>query len=159
MSTSVNKRRTVIVSSLLTLAMATAAIAGGLPGRFAAQRAAPPTAAALGLDATQTLAYADLQRQQRAFREAAHASIGTLLQDARVELSSNDADLTALSSEVDQTLIAIVMENRGLKRERMAFYQSLNTDQKSRVHAALLQRLERLQRLHAAVGDFLIEQP
>ncbi len=151
--------RRLIVSSVLALAIAGAAMAGGLPQRFAAQRAAPPSAKELGLDAAQTAAYQDLQDSQRAFREAAHASIGTLMADAETELSAEHVDLAALSANVDRTLFAIVMENRGLKRERMAFYQTLNEAQKARVHAALLLRVERMQRLHAALADFVVDQP
>ena len=153
------RRRTLVLSSLLALAIAGAAVAGGLPARLAGQRFAPPTAKELGLDAAQSSAYAELQARQRAFRRAAHASLGNLIADAEAELSAEQVDLAALSSEVDRTLFAIVMENRGLKSERMAFYQSLDEAQKARVHVALRQRVERMQRLHAVLGDLMIDPP
>lgn len=153
------KRRHLILSAMLSVAVTGAALASGLPGRLLAHRVGLPSAATLGLDATQTTVYAGLQNHQRAFRRATYAAIGSLLDDAHVELSSDSVDIAALSAEVDRTLLAIVIESRSLKNERINFYQSLNGEQKARVNAALLQRLERLQRAHAALGDFLIEQP
>lgn len=152
------KRRTLLISGLIALGIAGSAVAGGLHARWMARQAMAPTAQSLGLDANQSAAFNELQERQGEFRRAAHAAIGTLIADAHDELSKDSADLAVLSAEVDRTLLALVIENRSLKTERMAFYQTLTPQQKSQLHQAMLERVERLQRLHATIGDFLQER-
>lgn len=153
------KRRTLMFSALIALGVAGSAVAGELHARWMARQTAQPSAQSLHLDTRQTQTFNDLQARQRAFRQAAYAAIGDLLVDAHSELASNAGDLPALSAEVDRTLVALVAEQHSLKSQRMAFYQSLDSEQQAAVQQALLQRVERLQRLHAAVGDFLQTQP
>lgn len=152
------KRRTLWISGLICLGIASSAWAGGLHTRWMARHALQPTAQSLGLDAAQSRAYSDLQGRQLAFRRAAHATIGSLIDTAHDELSKDSVDLSGLLAEVDRTLLALLIENRNLKAERMDFYQTLTPEQKSKANRALLQRIERLQRLHAAIGDLLQEQ-
>ncbi len=151
------KRRTLILSSLIALSIAGSAVAGGLHARWSARQALHPSAQSLGLNATQTATFDELQVRQREFRRAAHETVGMLMADVHSELSGDSVDLASVAAEVERTLFTLVVENRSLKTERMAFYQTLNPEQKAQVHRALLQRIARLQRLHAAVGDFLHE--
>lgn len=82
-----------------------------------------------------------------------------LIDTAQDELSQPEADLGALASQAEATLQPLVFEARALRQSRLDFYDSLNADQQAEVRAWMQRRLERAERLHGVVGDFLNDTP
>jgi hypothetical protein len=148
-------RSSFLLAATLCAALVGAAYAQGLGGRLAAWRG--DAIALSGLSAQQSSAFTDLQARQRAFRRAAHAEFGQLLDSAQTELAQPDADLRALSQDTTRTLSALALEAAALRQERLAFYESLNPAQQAEARAMLQRRLARLQHVHALIGDVLAD--
>lgn len=150
------KRRSLLISAALCAVLAGTAYAQGVGGRLAGWRA-QQAAQISGLSVEQQAAFTDLRQRQQAFRDAAHAEVGALMAQAQTELARPDADLRALSAETSRTLVALAIEANGLRQARLGFYESLDAEQQAQVRALLQKRLERMQRVHALIGDFLAD--
>lgn len=151
--------RNLLLLSLVGLAVAGGVLAQSLPIRWRTASLPPLSAQELGLDQTQAERLLQLQARQRAYRLAAYDTLGGLLRDARGELDQKEPQLQAISAEFEQTVIALALEHRSLKADRMAFYQSLQADQQARVQDHLRQRLDRLQQLHTRLGLWIAQTP
>ncbi len=153
------RSRRLLWSGLIGLVVAGGVLAGSQAERWRGMRLPPMTAQELGLDQAQADRLLELQSRQRAYRLAAYDTVGGLLRDARVELDAPEPLLNSISVEFEQTVMALALEQRSLKAERMAFYQSLDADQQARVHAHLRQQLDRLEHLHARLGSWIAQTP
>ena len=150
------KRRSLLVSAALCAVLAGTAYAQGLGGRLGGWHA-PQVQRISGLSVEQQAAFEQLRQRQQAFRVAAHEEVGALLTQAQAELAQPDADLRALNAETSRTLAALAIEANGLRQARLGFYESLDAEQQAQARAFLQQRLSRLQRMHALIGDFLAD--
>lgn len=144
---------------LAALVMAGSVLASGLPARWRPAALPAISAEALGLDPAGAAELARLQSRQQAFRIAAYDTLGSLLKEARSELANPEPQLQALSTEVDQALLALALEHRAMKAERMMFYQSLDAGQQALVHERLRQPLDRLEQLHTSLAPWLAQTP
>ena len=150
------KRSSVVIAIVLTAALVGTVYAQGLGGRLLGARPPAPIQI-VGLSAAQQLTFHELQQRQQAFRRAAHDEVGDLIDAAQAELDAPQADLHGLSQQTTRTLAALALEANALREARLAFYDSLNAQQQAAIRAHMQQRLARLERLHALVGDFLVD--
>lgn len=114
-------------------------------------RAQAPTAQELGLDASQKAAWERIQAQTLAFRKAILSSIEAELADTKVALADPRADLRVISAEYQSIAVAAVMEQRNLREQRLAFYDSLNPAQQAQVRAYLIEAVEQAERALRAI--------
>lgn len=112
-----------------------------------------------GLDAAQQAQLVALRAQVRQGRQAAHAGAGELIEHARAELAKPDADLRMLGAHAESVLLPILIDARANREARIAFYESLDATQQAEVRTWLQHRLDRAERIHALVGDFLADAP
>lgn len=155
------KTRSLVLVGLSTLALAVTGVSLAQQQSFGARWLERQEAALsrLDLDAAQRAQLDELLADQRAFRHAAHTEIGTLLEQTQSDLRAPDADLHQISANVDRALFALIAEGRGLRNQRMAFYDNLSPEQQAEVRALLADRLDRAKRLHAVVGDLIDQAP
>lgn len=142
-----------------TALMVSAAVAMAAVPRPAAWRDAARGPQISGLSAAQQVVLTDIRTQTQAQRRDAHARIGALIDTAQDELSQPEADLGALASQAEATLLPLVFEARVLRQSRLDFYNTLNADQQAEVRDWMQRRLERAERVHAVIGDFLNDNP
>ncbi len=145
--------------ALVALVMAGGVLAAGLPARWRAAALPPISAEALGLDPASSAQLARLQSRQQAFRIAAYDTLGSLLNEARSELANPQPQLPALSADIDQALLALALEHRAMRAERMQFYESLDAGQQALVHERLRLRLDHLEQLHSSLAPWLAQAP
>lgn len=150
------KRSSLVTAIALSAVLLGSAYAQGLGGRLLAGRAAPVVQVA-GLSAAQQLTLQDLQQRQLAFRRAAHDEVGSLIDAAQNELADPQADLRSLSQQTTRTFAALALEANSLREARLAFYETLDAEQQAAIREHLQRRLARLERVHALVGDFLVD--
>lgn len=133
--------------ALMTLAvvagLSTASIAVAGPW-FGPQPA--PSAAELGLDATQTAEWQAIQADAKALRRATLDQVEAELGDARQSLASPSADLRAVGAEFQAIALGFLMEQRQLRDRRLAFYNDLNPAQQAQVRSFLIAECERAER-------------
>lgn len=151
--------RLLVSLGLAALVMAGSVLAAGLPARWRTAALPPISAEALGLDPASSAELARLQSRQQAFRIAAYDTLGSLLSEARSELANPQPQLPALSADIDQALLALALEHRAMRAERMQFYQSLDAGQQALVHERLRQRLDHLAQLHSRLAPWLAQAP
>jgi Spy/CpxP family protein refolding chaperone len=142
-----------------TVLMVSAAVAMAAVPRPLAWRDTARGPQISGLSAAQHATLTNLHTQTLSQRRDAHARIGALIETARDELSHPDADLAALSSQAEATLLPLILEARVQRQSKLDFYNTLNPSQQAEVRAWLQRRLGRVERLHAVTGDFLNDNP
>lgn len=143
------------IGSTLLVSAAIAA-AAPRPGAWLAAVRAPQIS---GLSPAQQATFDALRRTTQAQHRAAHAEVGALIGAAREELARPDADLAALSAQAESTLLPLVLEARARRAEGLAFYDGLGPEQQAQLRTWMSQRLARIERLHAVVGDVFNEYP
>lgn len=155
------KTRSLVLVGLSALALAMTGVTVAQQQSFGARWLQRQEAALsrLDLDAAQRTQLDQLLADQRAFRQAAHTEIGTLLDQTQADLRAPDADMHQIAANVDRALFALVIEGRGLRNQRMAFYDGLSPEQQAEVRSLLADRLDRAKRLHAFVGDLIEQAP
>lgn len=109
-------------------------------------RPTPPTAAELGLSATQTGEWQAIQADAKALRESTLQSVQAELADTKSALASPNADLRAIGTGYQSIALTALMEQRQLRDRRLAFYDSLNPDQQAQVREYLIVMTERAER-------------
>ncbi|AVP97976.1 hypothetical protein C7S18_12530 [Ahniella affigens] len=155
------KTRSLVLVGLSALALAVTGVSLAQQQSFGARWLERQEAALsrLDLDAAQRTQLDQLLADQRAFRLAAHSEIGTLIDQTQSDLRAPDADLHQIAANADRALFALLAEGRGLRNQRMAFYDSLSPEQQAEVRSMLANRLDRAKRLHAFVGDLIDQAP
>lgn len=141
-----------------SLLVSAAIVAAAVPshGAWLAAARGPQIA---GLTPAQQATLDELRRTTWAQHRAVHAEVGALIDSAHQELERPDADLAALSTQAEASLVPLVLDARARRAERLAFYDSLAPEQQAQVRDWMKQRLARVERLHAVIGDFLDESP
>ncbi len=115
-------------------------------------RAQAPSAQELGLDASQQAAWEQIQAQTLAFRKATLSSIAAELADTRVALANPGVDLRAIGADYQTIALTALMEQRQLRDQRLAFYDSLNPAQQAQVRAFLIEATEQAERALRAIA-------
>lgn len=133
-----------------SLAGATCAVCTATPRH---QAMAPPSAAELGLDGADAPRWNALRDQTIDARVTALATALREKDALRGLLAANAPDLDAYEREIEQAIDGHVAAERDLRRQKLAFYDSLAPDQQAKVRAAMLDRLNRLERLRQAWLD------
>lgn len=106
----------------------------------------PPSAAELGLNATQTAEWEAIQVDAKALRQTTLAEVESELGDAKQSLADPNADLRAVGAEFQAIAIGFLMEQRQLRDRRLAFYNGLNPSQQAQVREFLIGEIERAER-------------
>jgi len=107
----------------------------------------------LALDADQTAAWQTLSRQRMEFRLGVRMDFVATKERAKSELANPNANLHALVEGIHQTVDHDVARHRALQQAQLAFYDTLDADQQSKVRARLLDRIERFE----GIRDNLLE--
>lgn len=140
-------RKSVLALTLVaSLAGAHHAVAGPFFNRLQA-----PTAAELGLDASQTAAWNQIQAQTQTFRKTTLASIEAELAETKVALADPNVDLRAVGLDYQSIALNALTTQRQLREQRLAFYNNLNPGQQAQVRAFLIGVTERTERAIRAV--------
>ncbi|MCB1602086.1 MAG: Spy/CpxP family protein refolding chaperone [Lysobacterales bacterium] len=141
-------RRSLLALTLVAgLTSAHHAVAGPFFNRVQA-----PSAQELGLDASQQAAWEQIQAQTLAFRKATLSSIEAELAETRVALADPDVDLRAIGADYQTIALTALMEQRQLRDQRLAFYDSLNPSQQAQVRGFLIQATEQAERALQAIA-------
>jgi Spy/CpxP family protein refolding chaperone len=114
---------------------------------------APPSAAELGLAGADATRWNALRDQSIDARQSTRATVLHETDALRTLLASSAPDLDAYEREVEQAIDSHVAAERELRRQKLAFYDSLAPDQQAKLRAALLDRLNRVERLRQAWLD------
>jgi len=133
-----------------SLACATCAVCTATPR---GQAMAPPSAAELGLAGADATRWNALRDQTIDARETTRATVLREVDTLRALLASSAPDLDAYEREIEQAVDSHVAAERDLRRKKLAFYDSLAPDEQAKVRAAMLDRLNRLERLRQAWLD------
>jgi hypothetical protein len=114
-------------------------------------RAQPPTAAELGLDASQTAAWNQIQTQALDLRKSTLAALEVELAQTRVALADPQVDLRAIGAAYQSIALGALMEQRQLRDQRLAFYNSLTPSQQAQVREFLIRATEAAERAIRAI--------
>lgn len=137
------------------LAVALAGTIAGSAGAAAAlprlHALTPPDAAEVGLAGNEAMQWNALRDETIAFRDAARQRLRTGTDQLHALLASPAPDLDAFGHQADAEVDARIAGFRALRDRKLAFYDALAPDQQARMRAAFSTRLERLERLRAAV--------
>lgn len=136
-----------IRKTLLALALV-AGIAGAgqaVAGPFI-NRPTPPSAAELGLDASQTAEWKAIQAEALALRQDTLMQVKLELAETRAALAEPGVDLRAIGQGYQSIALTALMEQRQLRDRRLAFYQQLNPQQQAQVREFLIEVTERAER-------------
>lgn len=147
---------------MIIKAVHTLSIAGLLAGATFAtcaavphfRTAAPPTAEEIGLAGAAATQWTTLRDQSIDLRDSARATALHEIDKLRTLLAADAPDLDAFDREIEQAIDSHTAAARALRQRKLAFYDGLAPDQKARVRAAMLERLDRLERLRSALLDF-----
>ena len=134
-----------------SLFVAAAAFAGTTVQR--ARAFDPPTSEQFGLSGDYATRWNALREQTIALRETARSSTQQRLDMLHQLLSSNAPDLDSFSRDAQQQADNLLIQARALKAQKLALYDSLPAAQQAQVRAMLLNRVERLQHLRAALAE------
>lgn len=141
--------RTLLMSG--ALAGATCATCGAVGSHW--KGSAPPTAEELGLSGASATQWSTLRDQTIDLRDAGRSALLQEVDKARTVLASDAPDLDAFDRELEQAIDTHAAAARALRQRKLAFYDGLAPDQQAKVRAAMLDRLNRLERLRAAFMD------
>lgn len=141
--------RTLLMSG--ALAGATCATCGAVGSHW--KGTAPPTAEDLGLSGVSATQWTTLRDQTIDLRDSGRSALMHEFDKARAVLGSDAPDLDAFDRELEQALDAHAAAARALRQRKLAFYDGLAPDQQAKVRAVLLDRLNRLERIRAALMD------
>lgn len=119
---------------------------------------APPTAEQIGLAGAAATQWTTLREQSIDLRDSARATTLHEIDKLRTLLAADAPDLDAFDREIEQAIDSHAAAARVLRQRKLAFYDGLAPDQKAKVRAAMLERLDRLERLRSALLDF-VNQP
>ena len=142
--------------------LAAAALTGAAALAAAAPRVRPfdpPTAEQLGLSGAAAAQWSGLRTQTISLRDAARGAARQRLDALRQLLASAAPDLDAFSRASEQQIDAHIAQARALKAQQLALYDSLPASQRAQVRAVMLQRLDRLQHLRAALAELAEAAP
>lgn len=141
-----------IRKSLLALVLigGLAAASGAVAGPFFG-RPQPPTAAALGLNPAQASQWQAIQSQAQSLRQTTLKQVASELGDAKLALAAPNADLRAIGAGFQTIAIDFLSEQRQVRDQRLAFYDSLNPAQQAQVRDFLIEQIERAERALRAV--------
>lgn len=135
-------RKTLLALALVAgLASTGHAVAGPFFNRPTA-----PTAAELGLSATQASEWQAIAADAKSLRESTLQSVEAELAETQSALASPNADLRAIGADYQSIALTALMEQRQLRDRRLAFYDSLNPTQQAQVRAYLIAMAERAER-------------
>lgn len=132
-----------------SLAGATCAVCTATPR----QAMTPPSATELGLGGADATRWNALRDQTLDARDTTRATVLREVDTLRRLLASDAPDLDAYEREIEQAIDSHVAAERDLRQRKLAFYDGLAPDQKAKVRAAMLDRLNRLERLRQAWLD------
>lgn len=135
---------------VLALVAGLAGSSGVLAGPFL-PRPTPPTASELGLDAEQAAEWQAIQTDAQALRQATLQQLKIELEHTQAALADPEADLAAIGQEYQAIALAALLEQRELRKRRLAFYDSLDPAQQAQVRAFLLELSERAERAIRAI--------
>jgi Spy/CpxP family protein refolding chaperone len=133
-----------------SLAGATCAVCTATPR---ARELAPPSAAELGLAGADATRWNALRDETIDARTSTRAAVLRETDTLRTLLASNAPDLDAYEREIEHAIDGHVAAERELRQKKLAFYDSLAPDQQAKLRAAMLDRLNRLERLRQAWLD------
>jgi hypothetical protein len=137
----------------LTLIAGLAGTGHAVAGPFF-NRVQAPTAAELGLDASQAAAWEQIQIDTRVFRQSTLQSVKAELVDTKTALNDPAVDLRAIGTDYQSIALTALMEQRQLRDRRLAFYDSLNPGQQAQVREFLIEAVDRAERAIRAVEVF-----
>jgi Spy/CpxP family protein refolding chaperone len=135
---------------VLALVAGLAGSSGILAGPFL-HRPTPPTASELGLDAEQAAEWQAIQTDAQALRQATLQQLKIELEHTRAALADPEANLAAIGQEYQAIALAALLEQRELRKRRLAFYDSLDPAQQAQVRAFLIELSERAERAIGAI--------
>lgn len=116
------------------------ALSGAGPGMGRRQ---PPSAEQLGLTPAQAAEWRAIRTDAKALRSAMLDQLEAELTAASATLARPDADLPEIRSGFEAIAQVFVSEKQQLKARRMAFYQSLNAEQQTKVREWMAREAER----------------
>jgi Spy/CpxP family protein refolding chaperone len=136
-----------IRNTLLALALVASLAGAGhaVAGPFL-NRPTPPSAAELGLDATQAAQWQAIQADARALHQDMLMQVKLELAETREALAEPDVDLRAIGQNYQSIALTVLMEQRQLRDRRLAFYNGLDPQQQAQVRAFLIEVTERAER-------------
>jgi hypothetical protein len=100
-----------------------------------------------------------LRTQTLALRDAVRAATQQRLDTLHQLLSGSAPDLDGFSRDAQQQADGFIAQSRALKAQKLAFYDSLAPAQQAQVRAVMLERLDRLEHLRAALADLAEATP
>lgn len=155
-----NSRTKVLSFTALGLAVALAAgTALSAPQHLArVGTLVPPTAASLGLQGEHALRWDALRSETIALRRLAREEAARGAHELRLLLQQPDPDLRVYSVRAQQRVDAYVAESRALRERQLALYESLGPAEKQRVRVALIERLDRLDRIRGMLGPLVASE-
>jgi len=106
-------------------------------------RRQPPSAEQLGLTPAQAAEWQAIRTDAKALRSAMLDQLEAELTAASATLARPDADLPEIRSGFEAIAQVFVSEKQQLKARRMAFYQSLNAEQQTKVRVWMAREAER----------------
>jgi Spy/CpxP family protein refolding chaperone len=130
------------------LAGATFAVCAATPGLHAS---GPPTADQLGLAGADAAQWTALRDATIDLRDSARATAQHEIDTLRALLASDAPDLDAFDREIEQAIDRHAAAARALRQRKLAFYDRLAPDQQAKLRAAMLDRLNRIDRLRSAL--------
>jgi Spy/CpxP family protein refolding chaperone len=106
-------------------------------------RRQPPSAEQLGLTPAQSAEWRAIRTDAKALRSAMLDQLEAELTAASATLARPDADLPEIRSGFEAIAQVFVSEKQQLKARRIAFYQSLNAEQQTKVREWMAREAER----------------
>jgi hypothetical protein len=112
---------------------------------------APPEAAEVGLAGDQAAQWNALRDETIALRDDARQRLREGADQLHALLATEAPDLDGFARQADADVDARIAAYRALRDRKLAFYDALAPDQQARMRAAFTARLERFERLRAAL--------
>jgi len=111
----------------------------------------PPSAEQLNLSPQQQAEWEALQADAIKLRQQLLSDVANNLPELEAALAEPNADLGLVAQHVQSQLLYALWQTQPIRQRRLAFYESLNSEQQTLVRNWLIGVVQRLERVIAAV--------